>query len=149
MAGVFLGLIPGHAHAFGQSAPAPARYTVDRHYGFTIDQQLWLNPAAHGYQHGYEDGFHRGEWAHQMFDHPPAIKKQSDWKHADRGYEPAMGEREEFRRGYRKGYEQGYEDAYSGHPFQALLWLQRQNPRLVCLSGCRPALAAVRPNPPR
>lgn len=144
IAGALLATTPGSASAFAQ-IPAAARSTVDRHYGFNIDRQLWLNPVAHGYQHGYEDGFHRGEWAHQLYDHPPAIGKQTAWKHADRGYVPAMGDREEFRRGYRQGYEQGYEDAYSGHAFQALVWLQKQIPSLACLSGCHPPLAAARP----
>lgn len=148
IAGALLATTPGSARAFAQTSEA-ARSTVDRHYGLVIDRQLWLNPVAHGYQHGYEDGFHRGEWAHQMYDHPPAIRKQADWKKADRGYVSAMGDREEFRRGYRQGYEQGYVDAYSGHSFQALVWLQRQIPSLACLSGCRPPLVAVRPPAPR
>ncbi len=147
IAGSLLATTCGGAHASAQT-PQAARSTVDRHYGFAIDRQLWLNPEAHGYQHGYEDGFHRGEWAHQMYDHPPAIHKHADWKKADRGYVPAMGNRDEFHRGYRVGYAQGYEDAYSGHPFQALLWLQRQLPTLACLSGCR-LLGAARPQAPR
>jgi len=148
-AALLLTLVAGPGLALAQKPTTLAHTTADRHYGLVIDRYLWLNPVAHGYQHGYEDGFHSGEWAHQMYTHPPAIDKQADWKHADRGYELAMGNREEFRRGYRMGYRQGYEDAYSGHSFQALRGLQQQVPSLACLAGCPAPLVAARRKAPR
>src|SRR5438132_10010264 len=33
---------------------------------------------------------------------------------ADRGFEPYMGERDDFQDGYRNGYRAGYEDGYNG-----------------------------------
>jgi len=149
IAGVLLGGLSSLSLLVGQlQSPATTANQGDRHYGTAIDHQLWLDPWAHGYQHGYEDGFHQGEWAHQMFEHPRPVKKQADWKHADRGYQPVMGDHKQFQEGYRKGFEDGYLDAYTGRPFEALAGLQQHDPGFVCQSGCQPSLVASRPNAP-
>jgi hypothetical protein len=73
-----------------------------------------IRTKEHGNEHGYRDGFHRGR---EDRDHGIRFDfKTQDYKRADRGYEPYMGERDEFRDGYRSGYRAGYEDGYNRRP---------------------------------
>jgi hypothetical protein len=73
-----------------------------------------IRTKEHGNEHGYRDGFHRGR---EDRDHGIRFDfKTQDYKRADRGYEPYMGERDEFRDGYRSGYRARYEDGYNRRP---------------------------------
>jgi hypothetical protein len=73
-----------------------------------------LNSKQHGYEHGYRDGYQHGreDRAHGMrYDY-----HSEDYRLADRGYEPYMGEHDDFQHGYRDGYKAGYDDAFYGRP---------------------------------
>lgn len=66
----------------------------------------------HGYEHGYRDGYQHGR-----VDRMHGISHDfhsEDFRLADRGYEPWMGEHDDFQHGYRDGYRSGYDDAFYG-----------------------------------
>src|SRR3984893_18879609 len=71
-----------------------------------------MDAREHGYQHGYRDGLRQGR-ADLNANARPNYDSE-DYRHADLGYEPYMGERDDFRKGYREGYKAGYDDGYSG-----------------------------------
>lgn len=75
-------------------------------YGGSVDAR------EHGYQHGYRDGLRQGR-ADLNANARPNYDSE-DYRHADLGYEPYLGERDDFRKGYREGYKAGYDDGYSG-----------------------------------
>jgi len=68
----------------------------------------------HGYAHGYRDGFQHGR--EDRARHASLKFDTDDYKHADRGYDKYMGNRDQYKEGYRTGYEGGYNDAYYGRP---------------------------------
>jgi hypothetical protein len=71
-----------------------------------------ISAREHGNEHGYRDGFQRGRE-----DRDRGIRynyQTEDYRMADRGFEPYMGEREDFQNGYRSGYRAGYDDAFNG-----------------------------------
>jgi hypothetical protein len=71
-----------------------------------------LSAKNHGYEHGYRDGYQRGrEDRAQQLDYN---YHSEDYRMADRGYEPYMGEHDDFQDGYRGGYRAGYDDGYNG-----------------------------------
>ncbi len=84
---------------------ASVSYAQDN-YGGSIDAR------EHGYQHGYRDGVRQGR-ADVNANARPNYDRE-DYRHADLGYEPYMGERDDFRKGYREGYKAGYDDGYFG-----------------------------------
>lgn len=73
-----------------------------------------LNAKQHGYEHGYRDGYQRGreDRARRIsYDY-----HSEDYRLADRGYEPYMGEHDDFQHGFRDGYKAGYDDAFNARP---------------------------------
>jgi hypothetical protein len=71
-----------------------------------------LSVREHGNEHGYRDGYQRGRE-----DRNEGLRYQyqsEDYRMADRGFEPYMGDREDFQEGYRSGYRGGYDDGYNG-----------------------------------
>ena len=92
------------------------------------DSHLRLDPAralyqrsafAHGYIHGYEMGFHTGDFDFQMSRSPREIKKVKEFKSAKQFYATEYGNRDQFSRGYEEGFRVGYADAYSGRTYRA------------------------------
>src|SRR5262249_25595947 len=68
----------------------------------------------HGYEHGYRDGFQHGR---EDQERRAAFKFDTDdYKHADRGYDKYLGNRDQYKDGYRTGYQAGYNDAYYRRP---------------------------------
>jgi hypothetical protein len=84
-----------------------------------------LSPFAHGYIHGYEAGFAMGDDDVQMGRGDQHIEKTGEFRDADREYQRAFGDRENFRAGYREGLVVGYHDALTGGEFRALNELRR------------------------
>ncbi|MGZ4788039.1 MAG: hypothetical protein ACXVZX_05935 [Terriglobales bacterium] len=74
---------------------------------------------AHGYMHGYEEGFHVGDLDLQMGRTFHEIKGQEKFKKPC-GYHSEFGQKGSFESGYRKGYSVGYIDAYTGRSFRAM-----------------------------
>jgi hypothetical protein len=79
----------------------------------------------HGYQHGYRDGLRQGRQdlsrnATHSFD-------TEYFRRADQGYDPHMGEHDDFQQGYRNGYKDGYDDGYYGKPIRQNIYGLRDN----------------------
>lgn len=77
------------------------------------------SPFAHGYMHGYEEGFHAGDLDLQMGRSYRDVKSQSEYKKIT-GYRDQYGEKSDFADGYKKGYLVGYTDCFSGRNFRAV-----------------------------
>ena len=75
---------------------------------------------AHGYIHGYEEGFHLGNQDLQLARGARDVSKSDSYRQATVDYRPEFGGREAFRAGYRDGLVVGYTDAFSGHSFRAI-----------------------------
>ena len=75
---------------------------------------------AHGFIHGYEDGFHFGDEDYQLARPARELKTTPEFHSADGGYRGAYGDKELFRQGYREGLESGYQDSYRGIAFRAI-----------------------------
>ena len=42
----------------------------------------------------------------------------SNYKHADRGYDPRSGNKNDYKAYYRQAYEQGYQQGYNSNPWR-------------------------------
>ncbi len=70
-----------------------------------------VGPQQEGNEHGYRDGFHRGQE-----DRAAGAKdkyKTEDWEHADRGYASYMGDKDMYKHAYKDAYQRGYDDGYN------------------------------------
>jgi flagellar biosynthesis/type III secretory pathway protein FliH len=74
---------------------------------------------AHGYIHGYEEGFHAGDIDMQMGRSYREMKCQEKFK-KPAGYRDQFGSKGTYDDGYRKGYTVGYIDSYEGRNFRAI-----------------------------
>ena len=84
-------------------------------------QPLYKNSAfAHGYIHGYEQGFHLGNQDLQLAREQRDITKFDEYRTAGKDYRAQFGARGAFRAGYRDGIVIGYTDGRSGHRFRAI-----------------------------
>ncbi len=71
-----------------------------------------MSSRQYGYQYGYQDGMQFGRQCQAQglrYDF-----HTEDYRYADRGYQPSMGEHDDFQGGYRNGYRAGYDDGYYG-----------------------------------
>lgn len=75
---------------------------------------------AHGYIHGYEQGFHVGNQDLQLARNARDINRSDFYREAADEYHSGFGARDAFRAGYRDGLVIGYTDAMSGHSFRAI-----------------------------
>ena len=101
-------------------------FKLSRYMGLSIAIVLSLSGAAmarerdssynarqYAYQAGYQDGIRYGEDARAQgyrYDY----KNSEDYRRADRGYDPSMGEHDDFQKSYRNGYKSGYDDGFNG-----------------------------------
>ena len=80
---------------------------------------LYANSAfAHGYRHGYEDGFHFGDFDLHMGHNSRILAKSKEYQ-PRRYYRESFGRRQLFEQGYDFGLRNGYADAASGGDFRA------------------------------
>jgi hypothetical protein len=70
----------------------------------------------HGYQHGYRDGLRQGRA--DLSRNATHSFETEDFRRANEGYDPHMGERDDFQQGYRSGYKDGYDDGYYDKPIR-------------------------------
>ena len=105
--------------------------------GFSIAQQRedWhlqrtelfaKSTFAHGYMHGYEDGFHVGDLDVQMGRSYRDVKCQEKFK-KPAGFKAEFGKKGLFDDGYRKGFQVGYTDAFAGRNFRAVQLIQQSS----------------------
>jgi len=80
-----------------------------RQYGGSLDAR------QHGYEHAYRDGADQGR-QDRANRQPYAIRNMDYW--AQRTYEPAFGDRNQYIEGYREGYKAGYDDGFNGRDGQ-------------------------------
>jgi hypothetical protein len=79
---------------------------------------------AHGYIHGYEQGFHNGDIDLQMGRSYRDVKSQQEYKKPV-GYFSQFGDKHLFDAGYRAGFLVGYTDCLAGRNFRAVQLLNR------------------------
>src|SRR6202790_1784565 len=70
----------------------------------------------HGYQHGYRDGLRQGRA--DLSRNATHSFETEDFRRASEGYDPHMGERDDFQQGFRNGYKDGYDDGYYDKPIR-------------------------------
>ncbi|HKW74004.1 MAG TPA: hypothetical protein VJN64_00635 [Terriglobales bacterium] len=75
------------------------------------------NYAANARQFGYQDGFNDGQ-NDRRTRHSFRPTHDSNYKHADRGYDGRFGNKDYYRQAYRQAYSQGYQNGYNGGPWQ-------------------------------
>jgi hypothetical protein len=87
-------------------------------------QSLYRRSAfAHGYIHGYEEGFHCANLDWHMGRARRDVGRQlhiarNDVRH--NAYRPEFGDKKMFTEGYEQGYAEAYDDVFSGRPFSAV-----------------------------
>jgi hypothetical protein len=72
-----------------------------RNYGFNAARQ-------YGFQDGYNDGVGDRNNGHSF-----RPTHDGNYKHADRGYDPRFGSKDQYKTAYRQAYEQGYQQGYN------------------------------------
>jgi hypothetical protein len=75
---------------------------------------------AHGFMHGYESGFRRGDGDYQMGRGSQDARNLPEFKDSTAGYHSQFGDKEQFRRGYREGFLSGYGDSTHDRSFRAI-----------------------------
>ena len=97
----------------------------ERHLSNDSASTLYLNsPFAHGYIHGYEDGFHYGDLDLQLGREPRDAGVIASYKHPGIGYESNFGSKESYKNGFKSGFRAGYSDATHQLPFRAIVNLR-------------------------
>lgn len=78
------------------------------------------SPFAHGFIHGYEDGFAAADTVYQLGLPPSDPEATHQFKDADRGYQSTFGSKDRFKRGYREGFRSGYDDSLHNRHFRGV-----------------------------
>lgn len=100
---------------FVLAAPASAQYD-DWHM---FSRELFIKSTfAHGYMHGYEEGFHAGDLDMQMGRAFREVKNHEKYKKPT-GYRDQFGDKGIYEEAYRYGYLVAYIDCYEGRNFRA------------------------------
>ncbi len=81
------------------------------------------SPFAHGYIHGYEEGFHFGDLDLQLGRDPRDPALIAEYKHD--GFQSRFGSKNSYKAGYKDGFRAGYSDATHELPFRAIVNLRR------------------------
>src|SRR5437868_3557115 len=85
---------------------------AERHLQPTSTGALFSNSAfAHGYRHGYDEGFHVGDLDIHMGRSARLIMKAGEFRQPGREYNDAFGSKQLFHEGYQAGFHSGYSDA--------------------------------------
>jgi hypothetical protein len=91
----------------------------DRHLQPTPLGSLCANSAfAHGYRHGYDQGFHVGDLDLQLGREARVIVTSKEYRQLAREYRSIFGSRELFEKGYQAGFRSGYADAITGAEYR-------------------------------
>jgi hypothetical protein len=91
---------------------------VDFHLNSSPDRALFVRSTfAHGFIHGYEEGFHVGDLDLQLGQASRPLNAIPESRQTD--YRHEFGSHHDFAAGYSIGFSAGYNDAASGHEFHA------------------------------
>jgi hypothetical protein len=94
-------------------------YRNDRDRDGDRDRGSWNRGGYGGYgvnaarQYGYRDGINDGAQDRRS-GHSYRPTHDSNYRHADRGYNSSYGNREYYKQAYRQAYESGYQQGYNG-----------------------------------
>jgi hypothetical protein len=91
--------------------------TGDQHLAGPAGELFLASPFAHGYIHGYEDGFHHGNIDYHEGLRARSLNEFPDYRVAKAGYLRHFGKLKPFRGGYKAGFRAGYADAIAGREF--------------------------------
>jgi hypothetical protein len=92
----------------------------ERHLQANASGALLMNSAfAHGYRHGYDEGFHTGDLDIHMGRPAQVNAKPSRLRRQDREFNSAFGSKQSFQQGYAAGFNGGYSDAMAGLDYRA------------------------------
>ena len=90
----------------------------ERHLQPTSIGALFLDSAfAHGYRHGYDEGFHAADLDIHM-GRPAHTMTKRDLRQAGHEYNNSFGSRARFQQGYEAGLSDGYGDGFAGNEYQ-------------------------------
>jgi hypothetical protein len=105
-------------------APAAIAQRADRHMLSDDAQSLYRRSAfAHGYIHGYEEGFHCANLDWHMGRSRRDIGKELHVNKTDKRrifYREEYGDKKSFMKGYDQGYSEAYSDVFDGKTFGAV-----------------------------
>lgn len=91
----------------------------ERHLQPTSVGALFLDSAfAHGYRHGYEQGFHLADLDIHMGRRAQQMTKHN-FRQAGHEYNNSFGNKARFQQGYEAGLSVGYADGFAGREYQA------------------------------
>ncbi|HZU22530.1 MAG TPA: hypothetical protein VE998_06825, partial [Terriglobales bacterium] len=100
----------------------PAEPASDQHLSDPAAALYQRSPFAHGYIHGYEEGFHVGDQDLQFGRLTRGDRRKTSAGHP----RPALrGESASFREGYDQGFTAGYRDSVAGREFRAIAALRQ------------------------
>lgn len=104
----------------GGASGSPSFTFGERHLTLSSVGTLYSNSAfAHGFRHGYDEGFHIGDLDLQMGRSAHPFIKSKEYQQAGHEYNFGFGSKQLFRHGYQAGFRSGYTDAISGREFRA------------------------------
>jgi hypothetical protein len=105
-------------------APVAIAQRADRHMLSDDAQSLYRrSPFAHGYIHGYEEGFHCANLDWHMGRSRRDVSHNLHVAKLDRrrtSYHDDFGDKNTFMKGYEQGYAEAYNDVFDGKPFRAV-----------------------------
>jgi hypothetical protein len=111
-------------------------FAQERHLGNEFASTLYTRSAfAHGYIHGYEDGFHSGDVDLQLGREARDPASFPSYKHACASYHSSFGSKSSFKFGFEDGFRAGYADATRGLAFRAVWELRNASNGLELTSA--------------
>ena len=84
----------------------------------------YVDPIGSARHYGFEDGLTDGR-NDRAVGNPYRLGKDSNYKHADRGYIKAYGDKNQYRAWYRQAYEHGYQRGYGSGGYYGRSWRGR------------------------
>lgn len=101
--------------AFALLVPGPVLRTASAQ-----DQQAQVTAIMRGYRTGYSDGYQAGV-GDAATRAPKEYRNKAEYDRADRAFNAAWGQLDEYRDGYRQGFEVGYASGYERKPFDSTI----------------------------
>jgi hypothetical protein len=126
---MFALLLFASASLLSQSIPDP-------HMSDAASPLYQRSAFAHGYLHGYEQGFHLADLDIQMGHLLPGVHVRRDTHERDAHYRAMYGDKTMFLAGFKSGMRAGYGDSIAGVPFRAVTEMRQAS------NGLAPAAAA-------
>jgi hypothetical protein len=102
------------------AAPLLAQQGSDEHLADTAGVLYQRSAFAHGYLHGYEQGFHLADLDIQMGHLLPGVRIRRESREEDPHYRQGYGDKSLFVAGFKLGMRAGYADSIGAVPFRAI-----------------------------